>query len=157
MTISFKDVGVKKEAVRQSVLAVSQSLTPIGIRTPLELDSYGKELLVMNYKVPEQVKDNLKNLLLTNHGERVVQYDFGANISPLSAEYSAKDDFDSEVMMRINTAISKYMPFVTPLEFDSVADRETNQYVGKVEITIIYAVPALNIFRDQLDLIVHVI
>jgi phage baseplate assembly protein W len=157
MTISFKDVGVKKEEVRQSVLAVSQSLTPIGIRTPLEIDSYGKELFVMNYKVPEQVKDNLRNLLLTNHGDRVIMYDFGANINPLAAEYSSKDDFDSEVMIRINTAISKYMSFVTPLEFDSVADRETNQYVGKIEITIIYAVPALNIFRDQLDLIIHII
>lgn len=157
MAISFKDVGVKKKEVKRSVLAVSRSLTPIGIRTPLEIDDRGKEIFVMNYKTPDQVKDNLKNLLLTNHGERVVMHDFGANISPLSADFSAKDDFDSEVMMRINTAISKYMPFVTPLEFNSVADRETNQYVGKIQITVIYAVPALNIFRDQLDMIIYVI
>jgi len=155
--ISFKDVGVKKEEIRESVLVVSRSLTPIGIRTPLEIDNFGKEIFVMNYKTSNQIKDNLKNLLLTNHGERLALYDFGANINPLSSEYSNKDDFDAEVMIRINTAIYKYMPFVTPLGFESSTLHDDNQYIGKIKILFIYSVPALNILQDQVELIIHVI
>lgn len=157
MAISFIDVGIKEQERATDVLTRNKSVTPIGIRTPLELDSQGNELFVMHYNIKDQVKDNLKNLLLTNHGERVAQYTFGANLRPLSAEFSSQEDFDTEAMLRINTAITKWMPFVRPVEFDSTPDLENNEVVGKIRILVVYAVPALNISRDQLELEISVI
>lgn len=156
MTISFKNVGIKQEARINDVLTRNKSQIAIGIKTPLEIDSSGKEIFVMNYSLQEQIKDNLKNLLLTNHGERVSQFNFGGNLRPLVSEFTNKDNFDTEAMLRINTAISKWMPFVNPIEFDSRPSREKNTIVGKVIILVVYSVPSLNINRDQLELEISV-
>jgi phage baseplate assembly protein W len=152
MTISFKDVGIKEEERQNDVLTKNRSKVAIGIKTPLEMDPTGKELFLMHFNIKEQIKDNLRNLLLTNHGERVEQHNFGANLLPLTAEYASKDNFDSEAMVRINTAIGRFLPFITPLEFDSRPDRESNDVIGKIRITVIYSVPSLNIQKDQIDL-----
>lgn len=157
MAISFKDVGIKQDDKLNDSVANNRSKIAIGIKTPLELDTFGKELLIMHYSFKEQISDNLRNLLLTNHGERINQFKLGANLRPLLTEYSNKDDFDSEAMLRINTAISTYMPFVVPIDYDSRTLRENNSMVGKIYITIAYSVPALGIQRDQLELELRVI
>ena len=86
-------------------------------------------------------------MILTNHGERLGLYDLGGNLQPLLSEFSNKDDFDSEAMVRINTATSKYMPFVSLIGFDSTPEYENNQFVGRMSIMIIYSVPDLNVFE----------
>lgn len=156
MAISFKGVGIKKDDVKNDVLRRNQSPIPIGIKTPLELDS-GKELFALNYNIQDQVRDNLRNLLLTNHGERVCLYDFGANLRPLLAEYVNKDDFDSEAMLRINTAVSKYMPFITPLEFDSTIERKVDDNLNKFSLFITYTVPGANIQKDQIIIELYIL
>lgn len=150
MSISFKGVGIKKDDLKNDVLRRNQSPIPVGIKTPLEIDSLGKEIFALNYNIQDQVRDNLRNLLMTNHGERVCLYDFGANLQPLVSEYVNKDDFDSEAMLRINTAISKYMPFITPLEFDSKVDRRVDDNLNKFTLFVTYTVPAINIIKDQI-------
>jgi phage baseplate assembly protein W len=157
MAISFKDVGIKQEERDTNVLTANRSKIAIGIKTPLELDPYGKELFSMHFNAQDQIKDNLKNLLLTNHGERVNQFNFGGNLMPLCTEYSNKEDFDTEVMLRINTAITRWMPFVNPIEFDSRSDRESNSDLGKIVILVVYSIPALNVLRDQLELELSVV
>ena len=157
MGISFKDVGILEEERITDVLTRNRTTTAIGIKTPLELDTFGKELFAMHFSVKDQINDNLRNLLLTNHGERVAQYTFGANLRPLVTEYSNQDNFDSEAMLRINTSISRWMPFVNPIEFESVPARDRNTTVAKIRILVVYSVPALNITRDQLELEISVI
>jgi phage baseplate assembly protein W len=156
-TISFKDIGIKKNDLKDDVLRRNQSPVPVGIKTPLELDDSGKEIFALNYNVQDQIRDNLRNLVLTNHGERVCLYDFGADLRPLLSEWTNQDDFDSEACLRINTAISKYMPFVTPLEFSSLVDRDYDEPLNKVTINIVYTVPPLNIKRDQITIELYIL
>ena len=59
----------------------------IGIKTPLELGSGRDGMLKMHDNLKNQIKDNLKNLLLTNHGERLGNYNFGANLDELLFEF----------------------------------------------------------------------
>lgn len=153
--LSFKDVGIKGPVTRpnNNVLAKQD---PIGLKTPLELDGTGFDSFRMHYTVREQVADNLKNLLLSNHGDRVMLFDFGANLLPLVADFSHKDDFDQEAMVRINTAITKYMPFVTPIGFASKPDFENNQYTGKIDIIITYSIPLANVTEDKLEVSLYV-
>lgn len=157
MAISFKGVGIKRDDIKDDVLRRNQSPTPVGIKTPLEIDNTGKEIFALNYNIQDQIRDNLRNLLLTNFGERVCLYDFGGNLSPLCSEYTNKDDFDSEAMLRINTAISKYMPFVTPLEFDSAVDRRVDDNLNKFTLFVTYTVPGINIPKDQLIIDLYVL
>lgn len=153
--LSFKDVGIKGPIIRTNN-NVSTPQEPIGLKTPLELDGSGFDSFKMHYTVREQVADNLKNLLLTNHGDRVMHYDFGANLMPLVADFSHKDDFDQEAMVRINTAITKFMPFVTPVGFASNPDYENNQYTGKIDIVITYSIPLANATQEKLELSLYV-
>ncbi len=154
--ISFKDVGVRADVARSNVLRRINSDIPIGIKTPLELVG-GQTLFAVHTDIGEQIRDNLRNLLLTNHGERLVFSNFGANLRPLLTEFSNKEDFDSEAMVRINTAITTFMPFITPLAFESTPNFKDNQFTGKIQLVVVYAVPALQIAEDILEVDLFII
>lgn len=136
--LSFKDVGIQGFGVQNNVIS-NTSLKPIGIKTPLELDeSQSINIFKMHYNNLDQISDNLRNLVLTNHGERLGLYDFGANIRPLLTDYSNKDNFDREAMKRIKTTCAKYMPFVNLLGYESRADRRENTYTGIIYILLAF-------------------
>ena len=154
---SFKNVGVIPEVSRLTVLDRNKSLLPIGVKTPLELDLNGQNLFAMNYSLREQIADNLRNLILTNHGERLGLYNYGANLRPLLTEYSNHDNFEAEAMLRINTAITTWMPYVTPEQFGSKPDYINNQYTGIVDVVMIYSIPLLNLVGQRIDVKLFVI
>lgn len=154
--LNFKDVGIKATS-RPAANLLRKPPSPIGVKTPLELDEEGNSIFVMHYTLKEQIADNLRNLLLTNHGERLAVYDFGANIRPLLTEWSNKENFDQEVMIRINTAISKYMPFVTPLGYESTPNYVENIFTGKIKMLLLYSIPSLNLNEELLELTLFVI
>jgi phage baseplate assembly protein W len=154
-TISFKNVGIKKFETENDL--IQKSLKPIGIKTPVEYGKQGEGLFLMHYDLRNQIHDNLRNLILTNHGERLGIYDLGANLRPLLTDFSNKDDFDGEAMIRINTAVSKYMPFVSLVGFESTPEYEDNRFVGKISIIIIYSIPDLNVSERRLNVILNII
>jgi phage baseplate assembly protein W len=96
------------------------------------------------------VHDDLRNLLLTNRGERLVLVDYGANLAPLAAEYVNIDDFDVAALERIRSATQLWMPFV---DLDSYASS-----IGQdaITITISYNVPMINVTAKKLQIVVHV-
>lgn len=146
--IDFKHVGTKSFE-KEHVLARTQRVVPVGIKTPLEV--VDGTFLAVNMDPLTQVADNLRNLLLTNHGDRVVLYDFGANLLPLVVEWTSKEDFDQEAMIRINTAITKWMPYVTPLGFDSAPGNRSGSPIPHVKILLVWAVPAIKADPQRLE------
>jgi phosphate starvation-inducible protein PhoH len=70
-TYSFKSSG--KTPQQQALETLNTSKIPFGIKTPMALAGAGEGLLAMNYNIADQFADNLRNLLLTNWGERLVQ------------------------------------------------------------------------------------
>lgn len=153
--ISFKDVGIK--GFGSGNLGRVANSIPYGIKTPLQIDTDGKNLFTMHYDLGSQMDDNLRNIVQTNHGERLGLYTFGANLKPLLTEYSNKEDFDTEAMLRINTAVSIYLPFVTLVGFESKPDLENNQFTGKIKINIMYSVPAANLNQRMCEVNLFVI
>jgi phage baseplate assembly protein W len=144
--LSFKDVGIQNSAANR--IATTVAPTPFGIKTPLELDEGNSvSIFKMNYTLLEQMSDNLRNIILTNHGERLAMYDFGANLRPLLTDFSNKDNFDQEAMSRIKTTVGKYMPFVNLLGYESKIERTQNVYTGIVYVIIAYKVST---FPEQL-------
>jgi len=144
--LSFKDVGIQNSIERSIVASVAP--TPFGIKTPLELDEGNSvSIFKMNYSLLEQMSDNLRNIILTNHGERLAMYDFGANLRPLLTDYSNKDNFDQEAMRRIKTTVGKFMPFVNLLGYESKVEKTQNVYTGIIYIILAYKVST---FPEQL-------
>ena len=155
MTIDFKSVGIKTATVIQNTL--SSSLAPIGIKTPMRVVTNGDGLFAMTFNVADQVHDNLRNLLMTNHGERLGLYDFGANLYPLMFELNSNEfNFDDEAVIRIKTAVSKYMPFVDLQTFESKVDNIDNKSIGKIQIRVAYNLPALQVKNKIIEVTLHV-
>jgi len=148
---TFKNVGVRQFETRM-IQTVSQSLMPIGIKTPLAMGQRDQGTFAMNMTLESQIEDNLKNLLLTNHGERLVLGDYGANLLPLAADYSSEEDFDSEAMLRINTAVAKYMPFIQLDGYRSEVQYHNNQYTGIIKIFVQYSVPKASIGQKLIEI-----
>lgn len=154
--ISFKSVGQTHDYLKNVDDKTKQKQTPFGIVTPLRYGSEGGSVFAMHTSAEKQFSDNLKNLLLTNHGERLGLHDFGANLRPLMVEYSSGEGFDEEAMLRIRTTTQKYMPYVELETFEIVVDHTGNEHTGKVKMRITWGIPALSIVGKKLELVFYV-
>lgn len=153
-TYSFKSVGKTQD--QQTAEAVAVSPIPYGIKTPLQLGST-EGILVMNYDLADQFADNLRNLLLTNWGERVGLYQFGANLRPLTTELSSQDNFDAEAIDRIRNAVTRWMPFIDLANFSSRIDHVDNKNVAVIRITVTYNIPALQVQDKAIEIALYAI
>ena len=81
----------------------------IGVEFPLDFSSQG--FLRKTKTIREQVKSNIKNLILTSKGERVFQPNFGSNLKSLLFEQitdESRDNVDSD----IRTSLDTWLPYV---------------------------------------------
>lgn len=156
-SISFKSVGKSTVQVRSEASA-QQPIVPIGIKTPLR---YGNtSLFEMHTDLFDQIRDNLRNLILTNWGERLGQYDFGGNLNELAAERLAREDYDQEVAFRIKRAVDKWMPYVALQEMVPIDDETNvprashNMSVQTRRYLLTYDVPSINSPKQSLEIVV---
>ena len=150
-SISFKSVGIKQTSPS---LFSKKSPRPIGIKTPLNLGTGQSGIFDMHFNFPSQIKDNLRNLLLTNHGDRLGRYAFGANLNELAFELTSKEDFDQYAMLNIKDAVERSMPFIELSEFESdfvdISARNVEDGMTSVSIKVTYNVPKLKIVNDAI-------
>ena len=111
-SFSFKSSGTKVDArVNNKDKELSVTNQTVGIKTPLTTFR-GDQIFDMHSDFIEQIKDNLRNLLLTNRGERLGLFNFGSNLSELVFEYQNRDDFTQEVSKRITESVETYIPSI---------------------------------------------
>lgn len=155
-TLSFKSVGRKLQSYQTEAADSTRKTIPIGIKTPLEISPIDGPFK-MHYDLVQQIGDNLKNLLLTNWGERLGHYDFGANLKPLTVDFSSQEDFDDQALARIAQAISRWMPFIEPKDYVSYIDRSQQLNTALMRISISYDIPPLNITDRSIEVVLYVI
>ena len=112
-------------------------------------------IFAMNLSLRDQVRQNFRNMVLTNHGERVGLFTFGANLQPLTLELGS-DGFDSESSVRIKTATARWMPFINLVEMQRTVENTGNQHTAKIKLRIFYDVPRLGIKRDAIEVIFYI-
>jgi phage baseplate assembly protein W len=156
-SFTFKSTGKTPLQKRGEIIPVSRE--PIGIKTPLEIDNgSGTEILVMYDRLSDVLHDNLKNLILTNWGERLGLYNFGANLQPLLADFNSQDDFDNEAISRIQNAVSKWMPLVNLENFVSNIDTPySKNSLVKINVRITYSIPSIGVSTRGLEVILSAI
>lgn len=153
-TYSFKSAGKTQNQKKSE--STAESPVPFGIKTPLSIGT-SEGIFSMNYSLEDQFADNLKNLLLTNWGERLGLYDYGANLKPLTTEFVSQENFDSAAIDRIKESVDKWMPFIDLEDFSSSTSREGNKNTAIININITYNIPALNVFKKGLQISLYVI
>ena len=64
-----------------------------------------------SFRTFDQIRSNLKNLLLTKRGERIFQPDFGSGLHDLLFN-PATEKFEEDLETTINDAVAKWLPYV---------------------------------------------
>ncbi len=141
-TYDFKSVG-QLDSNFQTQVENTVASSPVGILTPVSFDMTNGSMFAMSTDVADQIRDNLKNLLSTNRGERLLLEDFGANLRELAYDFTSEDVL-SEAVNRIAFAVAKYMPFIELGTFEASVDAGPADTVVNT-IKVIYSVPTLNI------------
>lgn len=150
--IEFKSVGERFDAKK---FVPETNEIPIGIKTPLRFGTKNDGIFAMHFDAADQIRDNFRNLLLTNHGERLGLYNFGANLRSLSFELG-QDTFDVQAITNIQTAINRFMSFIEPRTFESKLLPSGNANVDRVDISIVYDVPRLGISNQKIIVTISV-
>ena len=110
----------------------------------------------MHTNIRKQISDNFRNLVNTNHGERLPLYNFGANLRDLASELGSEET-DFEAMRRIKATASIYMPYIELKEFESFVLRKDNEHTAQIGIRVIYDVPSMNITGLGLETVISTI
>ena len=80
----------------------------------------------------EQAGNNIKNLLLTSKGERVMQPEFGSDLRDLLFEQYTEDLTD-RIKDAIEEAMSTWLPYIVISSVDVIEDK-TNPNQTKVDL-----------------------
>jgi len=126
---------------------MSLGLSPkLPLRTDKRVGSYA-----LNQTYPEMIKQNFKNLILTNPGERIMDTRFGAGLRMLLFELNT-DNLKTEIVSRINKQVNLYMPFISINQI-IFHDEDENLSVNpnSLEVTINYSIPPIGV-NDFLDI-----
>ena len=119
-------------------------MATLGVKLPITRnDIYGYTMID---NVPELIRQNLKMLILTNPGERVMIPEFGVGIQSYLFE-NFSDTIYIANENAIKKQVKKYMPVVSiqNILFDT-SEPDNN----KLGISIRYSIPAINI-KDLLE------
>ena len=119
--------------------------TSINIKWPLEKSSRGA--FAVNEDTLEAVQDDLRILLITNHGERPIQIDFGANLRQLIFEFQG-EELRQRMTDNIVAAIEKWMPFLRLIDIE-IEDSTVNAGLrdNEVRLKVEFSVGNLNITK----------
>ena len=141
----FKSSGVRRD--NRKFVAKKTVDRPIGLMTPLES---GDDIFKMHKNPIRQLSDNLRNLIMTNHGERLGMYNFGANLNSILYEFSNEPNFESIVAQTITNTVEKYMPSISvdniSAAFVDIEEKNNLNRVGltKVRLRVNYTIPRFN-------------
>jgi uncharacterized protein len=100
-----------------------------GITLPIQIGNTAFNQAFTSY---EQIKSNIKNILLTKKLERIMNPGFGSGLQELLFEQN--DDFlISDITDSINDAVEKWLPYVS---IENINVTSTNEQKDKNEIYV---------------------
>ena len=104
----------------------------VGITLPIQRgnDGYFRQ----SFRTFDQVRSNLKNLLLTKKGERLLQPEFGSGLHDLLFN-PATEKFEEDLETTINNAVAKWWPYITVEDIDiNISKEMTDNNQAKVSL-----------------------
>ena len=114
----------------------------LSIALPLSLDEKAGPYK-SNVTLDEVAQQNIKMIVLTNPGERVMAPDFGVGIRNYLFEQETPF-LINDIRTRIGNQVEKYAPFIKIRELNIDVDSDN----GFLSVQIKYAVPAGGIVSD---------
>ena len=102
------------------------------------------------------MRENIKTLLLTTKGERVMHGELGTNIPVLQGqlfEPISRDETFENIRLEIETAIQTYLPYIRILNI-SMITQEEEPLLGnnKIRVNMAYAISDQSALVDNVDI-----
>ena len=119
-------------------------MSSLSVAFPLRIDSV--DGFKMNKSLKSLVKQNLKMLLLTAPGERIMDPDFGVGVRRYLFEGFNQTVY-AEIDARIREQVKRYLPVIN---IRRIAFDDTEQDFNKLYFSITYTVPNIGI-KDLLE------
>ena len=155
-SFNFKSTGLRQDDRSLSTDRITKKTSDVGIKTPLS-NIEGRQIFDMHTDPRDQIRDNFRNLVMTNRGERLGMYNFGADLSSLLFDFVSVENIMPEIENRIRTAADASMPGmvideITAVELDRKEKDEINRKgMVKIRLRIIYSIPAARINRQGIE------
>ena len=102
----------------------------VGVRFPLDHSQEG--FFYKTKTILEQAKSNMRNLLLTSKGERVMQPEFGSTLTDVL--FNQGEDVEHEIDEAIREAVSNWLPYVIINEINMF--QEGNQVDVSIDFSV---------------------
>lgn len=118
------------------------------VKLPLTYDKSEDGPYVLNKSLIESVKQNLKMLILTNPGERIMDSNFGVGLSRLLFEQDT-EELREQLQERIGSQIAKYLNYINVQEIN-ISPVDSNEE-NTIFINIRYSIPSLRV-NDELNI-----
>ena len=119
-------------------------MSSIGVKIPIAFDTSEGFQMLKTYR--EAIKQNLKMLILTDPGERVMEPNFGVGLRRLLfSNYT--ENISGKIQIRLDKQIKLYLPVVEiqDLQFDSSPD------TNSIRVVLTYQIPDIGI-NDLLEI-----
>lgn len=105
-------------------------------------------LYSMNKTALESIKQDLRMLLLTNPGERIMNPDYGVGLRQLLFSQNT-EGLKEEISSRVSIQVGKYLSFVKIQQINF--GQENDADLNALYFSVIYYIPSMNI-NDELNL-----
>ena len=104
----------------------------VGITLPIQRGSDG--YFAQSFRTFDQIRSNLKNLLLTKKGERILQPEFGSGLHDLLFN-PATEKFEEDLETTINESVAKWLPYIIVEDINvDISKEQTDNNQAKVSL-----------------------
>ena len=154
----YPDGYVSTDQDRAQIIAQKEKyaarVNSINLKFPLK--SYRRGFFQGNTDTIAAVRENIKILLLTLKGERVMHANLGTNIPVLQGqlfEPISRDETFENIRLEIETAIQSYLPYIRVLDIKMITqDEEPALGNNKIRISMSYAISDQSALMDNINL-----
>ena len=125
-SFKFKSSGIRKSDIRKLSEPDVIRNKPIGLKTPLSFGNSSTSLFETHTIIPKQLADNLRNLILTNSGERLGRPGFGANLRSLLFDLGSTPAFIEQARQKIDENVKKFIPQISITDVERIEEFSSN-------------------------------
>lgn len=139
---------IYQESTKQLTQQELKNLKPIGVTIPFDKKN---GIFNQSYTDREQVISNLRNLLLTRKGERIMQPEFGTDLQYYLFEQITDElEFQEKLIGEIRSSLNFWMPYVSiqdlKVDTNPVSDGRIVEPNHAVVITLKLYISGVNIY-----------
>ena len=154
----YPDGYISTDQDRQQIIAQKRkyaaSVNSINLKFPLR--SYRRGFFQGNTDTISAVRENIKTLLLTLKGERLMDTGLGTNIPVLQGqlfEPITRDETFENIRIEIETAIQRYLPYISVKNIKMITqDEEPNLGNNRIRINMTYVITDQQAMVDNINL-----